>query len=80
MLLSDRHAWEYAELGNCGFGLVTITFGYRVNAFGEHRLVLASDGSGLADIDIPETPQGNTALLTLQGITQQEALTALTFT
>jgi len=42
------------------------------------REVLTCDGSGLIDIDIPETPQGNAALLALQGITQQEALAALT--
>ena len=40
--------------------------------------MLTSDGSGLTDIDIAETPQGNAALLALQGITEQEALAALT--
>ncbi len=32
----------------------------------------------MAGIDIPETSQGNTALLALQGITEQEELAALT--
>ena len=58
------------ELRKGGLSFVAIPLCYRVDAFCQHRLVLAGNGPGLAHIDIAESSQSDAALLALEGIAQ----------
>ena len=58
------------ELRKGGLSFIAIPLCYRVDAFCQHRLVLAGNGPGLAHINIAESSQSDAALLALEGIAQ----------